>query len=771
MASDGQNPIGQPVRRAEDDRLLRGRGRFSDDFALPGQAYLAIVRSPHPHARIVAIAAEGARAMPGVLGVFTGADLARDGLGAIPHNPVPSNRYDLKLRARDGGPIFFGPHVLLPTDRARHVGEAVAMVVADTRAQAEDAAEAVRVTWEPLPFVVDTAEAADGKAPAVWDELPTNVCIDASFGSDEAAVDAAFAGADHVVVQEFHVGRVTGVPIEPRAALGVYESAGGRLVLYAGSGGAVRQRRELADVFGLPPDRLRVVSLDVGGNFGTKNRVYVEYGLVLWAARALGRPVKYTATRAESLVSDYQGRDLVTRVALALGRDGRFLALRADNISNAGARAVSFSPLAKGSALVTGNYAIPLARVRARAVFTHTTPTQAYRSSGRPEVTFAIERLIDRAADVIGVDRLALRRMNLVSTVQMPYTNPFGMKYDSGQYPENMARVMELAHWAGFAERRAVAEARGKLLGRSLANYVESSTGAPREQARMSTRPDGIVEVVIGTQSAGQGHETTFAQVAAAGLGLDVGAIRILAGDTDLVAFGGGTHSGRSMRMAGAVIALAADDLIAEGKRRAAQALEAAPADMTYAKGRFTVAGTDRGIGLFEIPGGLGVVRDNEMHEIVFPNGCHVCEVEVDPETGAVELVRYAAVDDVGRAINPLIVEGQTHGGIVQGVGQAMCEACVVDPASGQTLTGTLMDYAVPRADDVPSFATVLNEVPSPTNPLGVKAGGEGGTTPAPAVVAGAIADALRPLGVTDIPVPATPFALWQAIRAARVSR
>jgi carbon-monoxide dehydrogenase large subunit len=771
MASDAQSPIGQPLRRAEDDRLLRGRGRFSDDFALPGQAYAAIVRSPHPHAGIVAIATEDARAMPGVLGVFTGADLARDGLGAIPHSPVPSNRYDLKLRARDGGSIFFGPHVLLPTDRARHVGEAVAMVVADTRAQAEDAAEAVRVSWQPMPFVIDTAEAADGKAPAVWDELPTNACVDASFGSDDAAVDVAFAGADHVVTQEFHVGRVTGVPIEPRAALGAYESAGARFVLYAGSGGAFRQRRELADVFGLAPDRLRVVSLDVGGNFGTKNRVYVEYGLVLWAARALGRPVKYTATRAETFVSDYQGRDLVTRVALALGRDGRFLALRADNISNVGARAVSFSPLAKGSALVTGNYAIPLARVRARAVFTNTTPTQAYRSSGRPEVTFAIERLIDRAADVIGVDRLALCRMNLVSTVQMPYTNALGMQYDSGQYAENMARAMELADWAGFAERRARAEARGKLLGRSLANYVESSTGAPREQARMTTRPDGIVEVVIGTQSAGQGHETSFAQVAAAGLGLDVGAIRMLAGDTDVVAFGGGTHSGRSMRMAGAVIALAAGDLITEGKRRAAQALEASEADMTYANGRFTVAGTDRGIGLFEIPGGLRVVRDNEMHEIVFPNGCHVCEVEVDPETGAVELVRYAAVDDVGRAINPLIVEGQTHGGIVQGVGQAMCEACVVDPASGQTLTGTLMDYAVPRANDVPSFATVLNEVPSPTNPLGVKAGGEGGTTPAPAVVAGAIADALRPLGVTDIPLPATPFALWQAIRVARLSR
>src|SRR4029453_16927714 len=384
-------PIGQPIKRKEDDRLLRGRGRFSDDFSLPGQAYAAIVRSPHPHARIVATDAALARAMDGVLGVFTGDDLARDALGAIPHSPVPANRYDLKLRARGGGPIFCGPHVLLPTDRARHVGEAIAIVVAETRAQAADAAEVVRVTWEPLPFVVDTAEAAAGGTAAGGGEGPTNGGVDTAFGGDAAAVDAAFAGAAHVVTQDFHVGRVTGVTIEPRAALGVYED--GRFVLYAGRGGAFRQRRELAEVFGLPPDRLRIVSLDVGGNFGTKNRVYVEYGLVLWAARALGRPVKYTATRSESLSSDYQGRDLVTRVALALGNDGRFLALTADNISNVGARAVSFSPLAKGSALVTGNYHVPLARVRARAVFTNTTPTQAYRSSGRPEVTYAIERL------------------------------------------------------------------------------------------------------------------------------------------------------------------------------------------------------------------------------------------------------------------------------------------------------------------------------------------------------------------------------------------
>jgi len=762
--------IGRPLRRTEDARLLRGEGRFSDDVSLPGQAYAAMVRSPHPHARIVAVATERARAMPGVFGVFTGLDLAADGLGAIPHNPVPSNRYDLKLRAPGGGAIFIGPHALLPADRARHVGEAVAMVVAETGAQAEDAAEAVHVTWAPLPFVVDTTEAAGGAAPAVWDEVPTNVCVDGSFGSEEAAVDAAFARAAHVVRYEVHVGRVTGVPLEPRAALGAYEAATGRYILHAGSGGAFRQRRELCEVLGLPLERLRVVSLDVGGNFGTKNRVYVEYGLVLWAAARLGRPVKYTATRAETLVSDYQGRDLVTRVALALDGAGRFLALRADNVSNVGARAVSFSPLGKGSALVTGPYDIPLARVRARAVFTNTTPTQAYRSSGRPEVTFALERLIDLAARQTGLDRLELRRRNLVDVARMPYANPFGMVYDSGRYVESMALVMRLADWEGFAARRAEAAARGRRLGRGLANYVESSVGTPREQARMTVRRgaggEGIVEVVIGTQPAGQGHETSFAQVAAERLGLDVDAIRILLGDTDLVHFGGGTHSGRSMRMAGAVIALAAEDLIAEGRRRAAQALEAAEADIEYARGRFVVAGTDRGVGLFELPGELAVARDNEMHEPVFPNGCHVGEVEVDPETGAVRLVRYAAVDDVGRAINPLIVDGQTHGGIVQGLGQALGEACVVAGDSGQTLTGSLMDYALLRAADVPCLATRLNEVPSPTNPLGVKAGGEGGTTPAPAVVVSALADALAPLGVRDIPLPATPYAIWRAIQS-----
>ena len=627
----------------------------------------------------------------------------------------------------------------------------------------------MRVTWAPLPFVVDTAEAADGKAPAVWDEVPTNVCVDASFGSDEAAVDAAFARAAHVVAREFHVGRVTGVPIEPRAALGAYDAATGRFVLYAGSGGAFRQRRELADVLGLPPDRLRVVSLDVGGNFGTKNRVYVEYGLVLWAARKLGRPVKYTATRAESQVSDYQGRDLVTRVALALDGDGRFLALRADNVSNVGARAVSFSPLGKGSALVTGNYDIPVARVRSRAVFTNTVPTQAYRSSGRPEVTFAIERLVDLAA--------AARPASTASSCAgATWSTPPGCRTPTrsawcttaGGTPRTW-RWHEARRLGRFREAPGRGARRAALLGRGLANYVESSVGAPREQARMIDAPGGDRRRrdrhSVGRTGArdelrpGRGRAARSRR-----RGDPHPARRHRPGRASAAArtrAGRCAWPGRSSRWP-------AEDLIAEGKRRAAQAMEAAESDMRYARGRFTVAGTDRGIGLFELPGGLEVARDNEMHEPVFPNGCHVCEVEVDPETGAVRLVRYAAVDDVGRAINPLIVEGQTHGGIVQGLGQAMSEACVVDPASGQTLTGTLMDYALPRAADLPSFATLLNEVPSPTNALGVKAGGEGGTTPAPAVIASAIADALAPLGVTEIPLPATSYAIWRAIRAAQ---
>ena len=565
--------------------------------------------------------------------------------------------------------------------------------------------------------------------------------------------------------------------MEPRSALADFDPASGRYTLYAGNGGAVRQKRELAEVLGLDPSRLRVLSYDVGGNFGARNRVYVEFGLALWAAEKIKRPVRFTATRSEALISDYQGRDLASSVELALDAQGRFLALRASNLSNLGARCVSLSPLSKGSGLVTGSYLIPAASLRSRAVFTHTMSTQAYRSSGRPEVTFAIERLLDLAARETGIDRIELRRRNLVPASAMPYTNAIGMRYDSGTYESNMDLAMRIADWAGFPARREAARARGRLLGRGLANYVESSIGAPKERAELSVTDADRLRVVVGTQPSGQGHETSFAQVGASLLGVPVGAIDIIMGDTDIVSVGGGSHSGRSLRHAATVMSIGAKDLIEQGKDLAAKVFEASRTEIEFREGRFQVPGTDLRLDLLalaraarerRIPVTLAAAADNEMHDPVFPNGCAVCECEIDPETGAVELVRYAAVDDVGRCVNPMIVHGQTHGGIAQGVGQALWEQCVIDPETGQPLTGSLMDYAVPRADQLPSFETEIVEVLSPTNPFGIKAGGEGGTTPALAAVINAIVDALAEFGVRDLQMPATSERIWRAIEAGR---
>jgi len=662
--------------------------------------------------------------------------------------------------------------MLLPADKVRHLGEAVAVVIAETRGQALDGAEVVSVSYTELPFNQDTSAAAEGGTPPVWDELPGNTCIDSSFG-DAAGTEAAFAAAAHKVKASFHIGRVTGVPMEPRSVLASYDPEEDRYTIHAGSGGAVRQKRELAEVLGVEPDQVRVLSYDVGGNFGTRNRVYVEFGLAAWASRKIGRPVKYTSDRSEAFLSDYQGRDLHTTVELVLDAEGSFLALRADNISNVGARAVSFSPIGKGSPLISGNYRIPAATVRSRAVFTNTVPTQAYRSSGRPEVTFAIERLIEIAARELNMDPLELRRRNLVDKEEMPYTNPIGLYYDSGHYHDNMAIAMTAADWDGRDVRRKDAADRGKLLGVGFANYVESSIGTPVEQTEIYIRPEGHVEVVIGTQPSGQGHETSFAQVAAEWLGLPVSDVRIVMGDTDVVKVGGGSHSGRSMRMAGTVIVMAADELIEEGKEVAAEVLEASVSDIEFQDGAFQVTGTDRSVGWYELaqksdPGRLSIIKSNEMHTPVFPNGTHICEVEIDPETGGIELTRYTAVDDVGRAINPMIVHGQTHGAIVQGLGQAMVEACVLDPETGQTLSGTLMDYGMLRAGDVPAFQVELNEGPSPTNPLGIKAGGEGGTTGSPAAFTNAIVNALKGYGVTHIEMPATPQRVWRAIQNAK---
>jgi carbon-monoxide dehydrogenase large subunit len=772
--------IGHPIRRKEDERLLTGKGRFSDDFSAEGQAYAAMVRSPHPHARIVRIDSTAARSMPGVLGVFTGADCLADSLKPMPHTPVPQTRYDMKLTAPGGGPVFAGPHMLLPADKARHVGEAVAMVVAETREQAQDAAEAVTVEYEELPFVLEAEDALAAGAANVWNEIADNVLCDTTFG-DKDATDRAFAAADHVVKAKFNIGRVTAVPMEPRACLAEFDATTGRYTLYAGSGGAARQKPELAGVLGIAPNRLRVLSYDVGGNFGSRNRPYVEFGLALWAAGKLKRPVKYTATRSEAFLSDYQGRDLVTHVELALSKDGKFLAMRADNISNVGARCVSLSPLSKGAGLITGSYAIPVATMRARAAFTNTMPTNAYRSSGRPEVTFAIERLIDMAADELGIDRIRLRRKNLVRPKAMPYVNATGMRYDSGTYEANMDLAMKIADWDGFKARKREAKKRGRLLGLGLSNYVESSIGSPRERTEITVKPSGMVDLVIGTQPSGQGHETSFAQVAADLLHLPVGTINIIMGDTDIVSVGGGSHSGRSMRHAGTVIAKAVPELIAKGKAIAALALNAPADKVEFNDGRFSAPTSNRSFDFLELAkeaarlslppelkDGLAVAADNEMHDPVFPNGCAICEVEIDPDTGRLELTRYAAVDDVGRCINPMIVHGQTHGGIAQGVGQALWEECTIESSSGQPLAGSFMDYTMPHAHTLPSFKAEIVEVLSPTNPLGIKAGGEGGTTPALAVVVSAIVDALRDYGIRHIEMPATSYAIWQAILNAK---
>ena len=547
-----------------------------------------------------------------------------------------------------------------------------------------------------------------------------------------------------------------------------------------GSGGSVRIKSDLAEVLRVPEARVRVIAQDVGGNYGTRNSSYPEYALVVWAARRLGRPVKWTGDRREMFLSDYQARDLVSTMELALDADGNFLALRGTNTSNVGAHAVTFVPLNKGRELSTTVYRLPVAAVRGRAVHSNTSPLAAYRSAGRPQVMFVMERLIDLAARRHGFDRVALRRRNLVPPGAMPYTNPFGIVYDSGDYPAAQDRVLALADWAGFEARRAEARRRGRCRGIGLANYIEIATGAPRERAQVTAQPDGFIDVIIGTLSAGQGHETAFPQLIAEWLGVEPDRVRLIAGDTDRVAVGGGSHSGRSMRLGGVVMARASDRLVARGARLAAWLLESAVEDVEFAERRFRVRGTDRAVDLFAVaaaarrddtPADLRGPLEGECDETVstpsFPYGSAVCEAEVDPETGAVDIVRYSSVDDVGRAINPLIVHGQTHGGIAQGVGQALWELSDYDPESGQLRSATFMDYAMPRADLLPSFATEISEVESTSNPLGLRGGGEGGTTPALGAVVNAAVDALAHLGVEHLEMPVTPERVWRAIRAA----
>jgi carbon-monoxide dehydrogenase large subunit len=782
-ASSNNNGIGQPVRRREDFRLLTGKGCYSDDFNFAGQAYAVMVRSPHAHAIIRSVDTSAAAAAPGVLIVLTGRDLLADGLQPIPHSVGTRHPADITLENKDGSPPFIPPHFPMTADEARHCGEIVAMVVATTVAAAKDAAELVAVAYQPLPVVAHALMAVEPGAPRARVDAPSNTSIDAEIG-DPAATNAAFANAAHIVKFETWVQRIAGVPMEPRAATGIYDRDTGRYTLYAGIGGAVRPKQDLAKILGVAEDEVRVVMHEVGGNFGTRGSFNPEFALVTWAARRVGRPIKWTCERQEAFLCDYQARDLAVTAELALDSEGKFLAMRGSNIVNSGAYPISYGPLAKGVEIMSSIYHMPAVHFRARAAITNTVPTRPYRSSGRPEVMFVMERLIDRAAKQFGFDRLELRRRNLVPESAMPYRNPFGMVYDSGAYHQVMERVVALGDWSGFPARRAEARKRGKYRGIGVANYVDTATGTPRERAEVTVLPDQVVEVVVGTVSNGQGHETSFAQLIGEWLGVPIDTVRLVTGDTDRVSVGGGSHSGRALRLASIVMLNASRDVIAKGLKIASHVLEASTNDLEFVDGQFMVKGTDRSLGIFEVAaaalrrndlpddlrGPLSAESDETVNIASFPYGCHVCEVEVDSETGVVELARYTAVDDVGRAVNPMIVHGQIHGGITQGVGQAMSEHCFYDRETGQLLSGSLMDYAMPRADTLPFFATELSEIPTPTHPLGIRPAGEGGTTPALGVVINAIVDALAEFGVTHIEMPATPERVWRAIhRTSRV--
>jgi aerobic carbon-monoxide dehydrogenase large subunit len=775
--------IGQPVRRREDLRLVRGGGRYTADENLPGQVYAVMVRSPHAHARLRLIATDKAKAAPGVLAVFTGEDCIAAGLKPIPHKPWSPHPAEAVLRNKGGAAPFEAPHFPLPADKAHFVGEALAMVVAETVHAAKDGAEQIEIDYDVLPAVVETVAAARQDAPRVHDSAQSNVCFDSELG-DAAATDAAFARAAHVTRFETWVQRVTGVPMEPRAALAEFDKVTGRYTVYAGNGGAVRLKNDLATMLDVPPEKIRVLMQDVGGNFGTRGMIYAEFALVAWAAKKLGRPVKWIIERHESFLSDYQARDLVVEAELALDDKGKFLAMRGSNLGNLGAHTTNFSMVQKGVQMMSSIYRMPAAHFRARATLSHTSPTRPYRSAGRPEVIFVMERLIDLAARECGYDRVSIRRRNLVTEKELPYKNPFGVEYDNGDYIGGMDWALRLGDWAGFKRRRAEAKKRGKYRGIGVGNYVDISSGVPREKAEITVSPDGFVELVIGIVSQGQGHETSFAQLVTEWLGVPIESVRFVSGDTDRVTVGGGAHSGRGMRLGSIVIKKSSDGIIEKGMSIAEHLLETSVADIEFKNGRFAVKGTNHAVGLFDVAraaaertdlpedlsGPLYAACDETVLDAAFPYGAHVCEVEVDPDTGHVKLINYVAIDDVGRAVNPLIIHGQVHGGIAQGVGQALLEHAHYDPESGQLLSASLMDYAMPRASDLVNYVTELSEVPSSTHPLGIRPAGEGGTVPALAVVINAIVDALSEFGVRHVEMPATPEKVWRAIQDARAT-
>jgi carbon-monoxide dehydrogenase large subunit len=772
--------IGQPVRRVEDRRFLTGRGRYLDDIDRSHQTHAVFLRSPHAHARIRSIDVTAAAGAPGVIAVLTGADLAADGIGTVPCVSGLTNR--------DGSSAILPPRPAMVTDRVRHVGDTVAMVIADSIAAARDAADLIAVDYEPLPAAVDTVGALGSGQPQVWDEAKGNLCFDWEIG-DGAAVEHASATARHKVTLTLVNNRVVVTSMEPRGAIGEYDPGEDAYTLWSSTQGSHFVRNLLAEhVFHIPENRIRVVTPDVGGGFGMKLFLYPEHVLVLWAAKRVGRAVKWVPDRADSFMTDTQGRDNVTKLDLALDENLKFLGLAVDLTANMGAYLSNFAPeipTFSGAVMHSGVYAIPAIHVAVKGVFTHTVPVDAYRGAGRPEAAYALERLIEFAARKLGVAPEELRRRNLVPAAAMPYATPLGLTYDSGDFVRNLDQALTSAELTGFAARRAAARARGRYRGMGQAVYIEQSGFPPDEFAELRFDPSGTLTILMGSQSSGQGHQTAYAQLAAEKFDLDLDKIRVQQGDSAAIAFGRGTGGSRSIPVGGGALMHAADKLISKGKRIAAHILEAAEADIAFADGDFAIAGTDRKVTLdavaraafnpTQLPADVEPGFAESGHFTppapTFPNGVHICEVEIDPETGITRIERYLVVDDFGVVINPLLLAGQVNGGIAQGVGQAMLERTVFDPESGQLVSGTLLDYALPRADDLPALEFAYNIVPCRTNPLGVKGAGEAGAIGSPPALINAIVDALSPLGIDHIDMPATPEVVWRAIREASPRR
>jgi len=767
--------LSQSVRRVEDPRLLLGHGRYTDDIAFDGQVHGYVLRSPHAHAKISSIDVSAAKAMPGVLAIMTGADLAAQGVGEVP--------CVIPLKNSDGSDRANTPRLPLATDAVRHVGDPVAFIVTETVEQGRDAAEAVMVDYDVLPSVTDLAVAAEPGQPQIWEAAPNNTVFDWEVGDKDKAA-ALIGSAAHVTRLTVINNRVVVASMEGRACAAQYDAGTGHFTVYAGTQGSWLVKNLLAaSVLKVEPEKVRVVTPDVGGGFGMKLYLYAEYALCALAARAVGRPVKWAAERTEAFQSDTHGRDNITLGELAVDANGKFLALRTRNVANMGAYLSTFAPFiptGAGTKVLASVYDFQAIHARVLGIVTNTVPVDAYRGAGRPESNYLVERLIDQAARDLGIDRIELRRRNMVGQSAMPYVTAMAQRYDSGDFPRVMDAALAKIDWAGFPARKAEAAKRGKKRGIGLAYYLEATGGGPTENASVKFAEDGFVDVYVGTQSTGQGHETAYAMLTSHELGIPMEKIRIQQGDSDTLPSGGGTGGARSLYSEGQAILVTAASVIEKGKQAASEMLEAAVVDIEFDKGRFGVVGTDRGVDILSLAARqrqriaagedtilLDALETANIDAHTFPNGCHVAEVEVDPETGMIAIPRYIVVDDVGHALNPLIVRGQVHGGVAQGIGQAFLERTSYDKESGQLLSASFMDYALPRAEDLPDIEVDLIEVPCETNPLGVKGAGEAGAVGSPPAVVNALIDALSDAGVTQIDMPATPEVVWKALRAA----